>query len=271
VVKQYWKGIVRRAFNDSLIALHYTLLRVILGLLLTVAVLVSLKTFGSADAWKDETIAKVTPWVLFLITFPLVFLWNLFSAPARVYGEQISEIGTLKAALAPTLRLSFAGTSGFKRLEYGKTSTTMGGRKQTVITSGFRQLLLIDCKNISAMATEKCEAFLVAISREDAEAVAKPIQIDAIPLPWMPIEKEKIYQTSIPSEGHRNVLALQEIQGKVYLHTDNVPVDYIHMFDEVGTYIVTVMVCPNNGASVRFRFKLVTGPEPGVEPIVVWS
>jgi hypothetical protein len=54
----------------------------------------------------------------------------------------------------------------------------------------------------------------------------------------------------------------------VYLHTDNVPADYIHVFSEVGTYVLTVMVCPYNAAAVPFKFKLRTGEEPTVEPII---
>jgi hypothetical protein len=129
------------------------------------------------------------------------------------------------------------------------------------------EFLLLDCKNISATVVEKCEAFIVSVRHETPNGEVHALQIDAIPLPWMPIEKDKIYQTSIPSSGHRNLLVLQRIQDKVYFHTDNLPANYIHTFIADGIFFVTLMVCPYGAATVPFSFKLITGSPPSIEPI----
>jgi hypothetical protein len=265
----YSKAVLRRAFKDTLASLEYRGLRMIFSaLFVTAGAMALLVFFGSPEAWKDEAIARTAPMLLAFGGFPVVFLWNLIAAPARIDAERQLEIRQLKSALTPTLRLSLSPSSGFERVEYGKTVTTVSGRKQTAITQFGPIYLLIDCENISATAIERCEAFLVSVRHEMPNGEIQPLRIDALPLLWMPIDG-KSYQTSIPSRGHRNLVALLRHQEKVYFHTDNLPASYIHTFSDGGIFIVSLMVCPHNAASVPFTFRLTIGGEvTSVEPVI---
>lgn len=269
MVGRYWRDIFARAFRDSLRAVRYESgTRLMLAVLFSLAVILSLYLLGSADAWKDEAVAKAAPFALALIGFPVIFLWNLLSAPARIHLEQDEKIKALNAELVPTLRLSIAEGSGFSRAAYGGTTTSLGGTKQTTITGrGMLDGLLVDCKNISASAIEKCEAFLVDVRLQGLSGSLEPIKIDAIPLAWLPTHNEKNYQTSIPSQGHRRVVALIKLGNYVYFPTDNIPARLIHVFEEAGVFFLTVMICPYGAASVPLTVKLVTGSTPTIEAV----
>ena len=270
MVNCYWRAILARAFRDSLRAIRYeSAPRLMLTIFFGLAVILGLYLLGSPDAWKDESIVKAAPFALALIGFPAIFLWSLLSAPARIHAEQNQRIATLKAALEPTLRVSIAEGGGFSRADYGLTSTSMNGTKQTVVfPTGRLPRLLVNCENISDAAIERCEAFIVEVRRQDLQGVSQPIKLDAIPLWWMPPQKARTYQTSIPSRGHRSAVALNKIGSHVYLPTDDVPADLIRIFDEPGTFLIRIMVCPYGAASVSLIVRLVTGDNPTVEPVI---
>lgn len=269
MVAKYWKTILARAWADSLRTIRYENgTQLVLALLFALAVIFALYLFGSTDAWKDESIVKAVPFALALIGFPAILVRNLIAAPARIYSEQNEKIATLSAALVPTVSVTIAEGSGFTRADYGITSTSLAGTKQTTITGGTTFAgLLIDCKNVSTSSIERCEAFLVDVQRQGPTGSLEAFKIDAIPLAWMPVHKDRSYQTSIPSQGYRRAVGLRKIGNHIYFPTDSVPARYIHIFEEPGVFLLKIMVCPFNAASVPLNLKLVTGGEPTIEPV----
>jgi hypothetical protein len=272
-VAGYWREMRNRAWRDSVKAFRYdNWTQIMLAFFVAFAIFLGLWNWGSPDGWRDEAIAKSIPLILAVISFPLVFVWKFICAPAELDGEKSSRIRSLESALIPKLQVSIAPEGGFGDLMYGNTVTSVSGRKQSTPTRGFWKYLQIYCRNTTSVTVEECEAFITNILYEPrSSAEVKQIVINAIPVPWILIgSREAMFRVSIPSKSHRTLIPISNVEGNVHFYTDHLPIhptNYIHIFSQPGSYIITMMISSKNAAAIKFMFRIRTGSEPTVEMI----
>lgn len=259
MVRRYWGTVLHRAWRDSLNTLAFSSAgRVLLAAAVGLGVMLALLTWGSPDALADESIVRLASIAVPVGLLPVVFLWHLLRAPSAIHQEQAERLTTLENAWKPWIQLSLTAPNPFTRADYGRTSTTLGGKKQVVITTGFATFLTVNCANIGGALIEKCEAYLTSVWFSDAGGAEEQILIQSIPLRWLPIIDDAKYVTAIPSGGLRTMVVLSNVQGNIYFPTDQLPADHIHIFQRSGVFKIRVTACPHNSAPVALDFQLDT-------------
>ena len=115
MVKEYWRQVHRRAFADAAHELHIESRgRLVIALISALAAVVALFFWGSADASRDEMIARAGLASVVILLFPFVYLWKFLGAPARMAEESDmahekrlsaleTEIASIRADLEPRM------------------------------------------------------------------------------------------------------------------------------------------------------------------------
>jgi hypothetical protein len=197
----------------------------------------------------------------FCAVFLLLLLFNwCFRIPYEQWAAADQRIKALEARLRPSF--SVVPLVGRKpiRLGYGNTLTTLGGKRQTIMTQAPAEMLTIDVTNETARTIEACEAYLTQFS--DPAATEEAFW-QSLRLPWIVIgESEGGF--NIPPLGTRSIITFVVVNNHVHLVNDRgVPVPMVHAIQPKGHYCGTITVTAQNAAATYVAFELICdAPEP---------
>jgi hypothetical protein len=86
--KDYWRRVHKRALADTIKALRLdSREQLVIKVIVIIAALACLALWGSADASRDELIARAAIAGILVLLFPFVYIWKFLGAPARLEAE----------------------------------------------------------------------------------------------------------------------------------------------------------------------------------------
>lgn len=221
----------------------------------------------------DNVRDTITWIVIVLISVVTIFsayfvLEALFLAPRAIWLEAKTEnyslsnqVESLTKRLSPKLTITAPPDGGAITVNLGTTSETIGGYRQTVITSADHFVTLY-CRNDSEESVV-CEARLISAWRIiNGEKVDLNI-LETIQLSWSRKKPPSEFLAVItPRETKRLYIALIRPNGAVLLYRtlDEIPTEYHQLFYDTGHYLICIQIDISNNGAKRVLLEMKTAP-----------
>lgn len=225
-----------------------------------VGILLALAMYGLLVMLSRETPEDA---LLVLIVSPLVmvgvgvigFLINwVCRIPYREWALSAANAANLEKRLSPKFSAELVPNSLPERFDYGTTTRSWGGTKQTIVTSPF-EIFRIDITNLTSTTIEGCEAYLSKFAERNPEVEKRGWQ--SLRLAWLPVGEGE-QEIDIPPEGQRSIVLFQIRNNRVLFSTHVMPVQFVHQIQDQGEYEGLVAVTARNCAATFIPFRLAT-------------
>lgn len=263
MVKAYWRLIAARAFKEACNAAGLTTRGgVMIASAVVLAMVLTLGFLGSADAQRDEIIARGGA-IAFIVLFVLaLFAWKFVTTPAVVYGEQGEAIHALQLRLKPRLSLSLPPDAA-TILRAGITHVAISGNRQSIIKH-IPVVLRITCTNESDVRVQECQASLVDVRQveEDGRLLDAGFR-ESVALTWSRDLKQQEFETTLQPRISKAIYVLEFTESKdLVLHRSlEIPFEYHQLFKKGTRYRLWIQVNGKDDAAAEIALDVVRDRE----------
>lgn len=179
-----WKIASQKAFSDTNKTLLPGSFGIVVAALLIIAYLMVAFLLGGRDLLQGEAKLKLAVVIAPLLVWPLVFVVKFIGAAGAAYRHAVTLADTFRQQLMPVLTMSITQGGGVTLLSTGHVSTSMNGRRQTVMNYP-RTIVRIACTNTGAMRAEGCQGQIVDVQEVAPDGrLIKTNFVEAIELSW---------------------------------------------------------------------------------------
>ncbi len=210
-----------------------------------------------SEALKDYQVALIVSAGVGASLFVFGFLINAFwLVPWDIWVENKSIISEQTERLTPRLTLKNVGPQNLKKIEFGNSLVTLGGRRQIVIQN-WSQGVFLTVENPSSETITNCQAYLARFA--PIETVNE--QWESLRLAWVPAGDHHD-SIDLPSGGSRSIWLFSVINNMLQFRVTTMPVQMISAIQPKGEYEGLIVLSGSGVAASHIPFTLLCdGPE----------